>query len=76
MIKKILYYFVWVIAIGFSVFYFASSGILNSFFEKKPVTTVSTRITSLEKVKQITFLNVGIQKVETSTEKQRFYSQI
>lgn len=68
MIKKILYYFVWVVAIGFSVFYFVSSGILNSFFEKKPVTTVSTRITSLEKVKQITFLNVGIQKVETSTE--------
>lgn len=68
MIKKTLNYFVWIVCIGLVVIFIMGSGILNNFFEQKPTTTVSTRITSLEKVNQITFLNVGIQKVITSKE--------
>ncbi|EMP72253.1 hypothetical protein D823_04222 [Streptococcus sobrinus DSM 20742 = ATCC 33478] len=76
MIKKIFSYLLWVVGIVFVIAVVMSSGIMDSFFEQRPTTKVSTSVTSLEKVKQITFLNVGIQKVETSTEKQRFYSQI
>ena len=68
MIKKIFSYLLWVVGIVFVIAVVMSSGIMDSFFEQRPTTKVSTSVTSLEKVNQITFLNVGIQKVVTSTE--------